>query len=593
MSEPKSNYVDHVMSLLGLRKEADEDQPAVPSRPAIHRQPENATTEKISVSQSQRDGEVFDQRLEEFVAQVGSGGSLVTGRVHMINVDKVREHLGDRWPKFAERVHETIKAELKIRLSSRDMFRRMGDDSYVIVFGDCPEAEARLKIALLSEQILEKLLGEEDAKDLRFLGVQRLVTKADGSVAVEALESTDALVAMLDEAQRAGEQASTFDYSDVAAGRRALTPEEVARLMGEVDRELASLENDAIGSGSPVVKIDRLQGLLRQLTGLEDAMRAKMPAFVPTEDKNKAKEFLAKIDNVKSTLEKIKEMKGRAEQRIVFLYDRDPTTAEQPNSEISLKVDFSYQPMWNAPSNKVAVYVCTAMLRDGDGKALKLAGVGKDQEADVFAIVDRLALRKVKEDLDVAVAQGIPNIVMVPVQFSTLHRHSSRISLLELCSHLPEMQKNVLSWEIVGSHNESWSLQLKSVIKPIIPYGRAIFLRIANLQTDFSGVRRNLPYLRAAGVHAVGVDISTLHGSEADKLQLLDKLAELTEKSGLKCYGHGFHSLSMTICAVCMGYQSISGPAIAEPTQRPEGVRATEMENVYGRGLFKDVAQSG
>jgi hypothetical protein len=286
-------------------------------------------------------------------------------------------------------------------------------------------------------------------------------------------------------------------------------------------------------------------------------------------------------------------MKGRAERQIVILYDREPAAAEQPNSEISLKVDFAYQPMWNAPSNKVAIYVCNAMLRDGDGRALKLANVGKDQEADVFAIVDRLALRKVKEDLDVAVAKGIPNIIMVPVHFSTLHRHGSRISFMELCSQLPEKQRKVLSWEIVGSHHESWSLQLKSVIKPIIPFGRVIFLRIANLQTDFPGIRRNLPYLRAAGVLGVGVDISTLRGPEAEKLRLLENISELAEKTGLKCYGHGFHSLSMTISAVCMGYQNISGLAVAEPTQRPEGIRESEMENIYGRGLFKDAAQSG
>jgi len=60
--------------------------------------------------------------------------------------------------------------------------------------------------------------------------------------------------------------------------------------------------------------------------------------------------------------------------------------------------------------------------------------------------------------------------------------------------------------------------------------------------------------------------------------------------NGLKCYGHDFHSLSMTICALCMGYQDFLGPAIAGATPRPEGIRASEMGNIYGRGLFKGVA---
>ena len=149
MSEQKSKYVEQVMSLFGLRREADSGVQTVSSHSTTHSGAGAAKSIKTGATERQKDEDIFDKRLEDFISRRSPGDRLVTGRVHMINIEQVRERLGDRWPRFAERVHEVIKAELKIRLCSRDFFRRVGDDSSVIVFGDCSEAEARLKVALL------------------------------------------------------------------------------------------------------------------------------------------------------------------------------------------------------------------------------------------------------------------------------------------------------------------------------------------------------------------------------------------------------------------------------------------------------------
>lgn len=587
MNDQSGKYVDHVMSFFGLRKEAEPDaDSSAPHAPSVRNGQFDVRIPRKAANTPDPDRTKFDARLEEFGEQLRSGGSLVAGRIHMVNLDKIRERLGDRWPKFAKRVHETVKTELKIRLSPRDFFRQVGEETYVIVFGDCSEVEARLKISLLSEQILEKLLGEAEAKDIEALGVQKLVAKADGSVAGEALENVDALVGMLDEVQRNGEGPSTFSCADVAAGRRALTQEEVDKLIEDVDAELDDFERDDGQSGAPIIKIDRLQALMRQLETIEEGMRVKVPAFSSEDANGDDLDSGARAKKVKPILKRVQKARGRAERQIVFLYDRAPDGVDQSSPEVSFKVEFQYLPMWHTMSNMVAVHVCQPVLRDEAGKAVRDGELEGNGKAEVQKIVDRLTLRKVRDDLTKAIEAGSPNIMIAPVHFATLHHNASQISFLDLCRELSENHRRMLGWEIFGSHPESWSLQLKPVIEAIQPFGRAIFVKIDNTQADLPGLRRNLPYLQSAGVNAVCVDVSTLYGSEVEKLQFLEQLAEWAEQSGLKFYGHGFDTLSMTISAVCMGYYSVSGPAIAATTQRPVGVRKNKMENIYGRMLF-------
>ena len=585
MGDELTKYVDHVMSMLGLRPAEDH---AVSSLVATDlRSPDIGPAKAAAESPQQDDEEPFEARLKAFVAQRGTCDSLLAGRVHLINVGKVRERLGERWPRFAERVHEVIRTELRIRLGPQDLFRKVGSECYVIVFNNCSEAEARLKVALLSEQILEVLLGDAEAKDLQSLGVQRLVTKADGTIATEALNSTEALMAMLDEAERAGTKPETFDYKEFSSGRRALTAEEVARLLDTFDFELMELEKMPAEAAAEATSSVQIHDLIRQLKVLEDGVRTRVPDFMPNGRREQLENCLSHVQDATPILQKIGVVLERAKRQRALAYDRGLTIENRENTAFSVNVDISYQPMWHAPTQRIGIYICNGELHDSNGRPLKLKGLSRDQEADIHTFVDRCAVRRTRKDMDTATEKGLQSVIMVPVHYSTLQRHSSQVGFLELCSHLPVAQRMLLSWEILGAQVRSWRHQIKPTIEAIKPFGRAVFLRIGNLQGHFSAVQRNLPYLRGAGVHAVGVDIAGLHGREAEKLRLLEDLAELAEKSGLRCYGHGFQSLSMTICAVCMGYQNVSGPAIAGPTLRPAGIRATDMENIYGRGLYQ------
>ncbi|WP_299615992.1 hypothetical protein [Pelagibius sp.] len=558
---------------------------ASPSKP-LYEQPSPAEETAAAKAPDESSRTQFEGWLKHLADTKEPQEGVVAGRVLLLDTDALQERMGDRWPRFADRVHHVIRMELKAHLGPSDLFTRNQNGSYVIVFNNCSEVEARLKAAMISEQILETLLGEDEAKDLETLGIQRLVAKADGSVAAEALESTDTLVAMLDEAEERTGGSSTFTAAEAAAGSRALTPEEVSYLLGEIEHEFDQLELNGDNPEGLAATVGRYGKLLDQLHEIEDSMLIKAPAFgvglEPVAD-DQANRSSGPVNPV---LARVGLAIQHAERQIDRFRVSDATVSDPSTGGAAPKVEFVCRPMWHAQSNKIGVYLTEAVVVSGDGTPLNINGMDSNQEASVLAVVDRLALRKVRRDLAEVAAKGISSITMVPIHLSTLLRHRSREDYLKLCSHLPDNARNALCWEIVDADARTWTPQMKAAIGPLKPFGRAVFLRIADPQANMPVVRRNLHCLRAAEVQAIGVDVSTLRGTEAEVFRLLEEIAELAETNGMTCYGRGFRSLSMTISAVCMGYQLIAGQAIADPVPHPECLHTTAMEDIYGRDLF-------
>ena len=157
--------------------------------------------------------------------------------------------------------------------------------------------------------------------------------------------------------------------------------------------------------------------------------------------------------------------------------------------------------------------------------------------------------------------------------------------LVDLCRHIRPSLRTHLIWEIVGADVGSWSLQLSELAQVIMPFGKAVFLRLENSQANLSRIAQEMRWIASAGIRSVGVDAAELSGSETEKLHLLDSLIDLADRYGLKCYGLGLDSVSLTMCAVCMGYQHVSGSAVGGPVSEPGGIRPTAMDSIYGRIL--------
>lgn len=586
MSESDGGYLEHLMSLFRSGDKARADVEGVrqdaPGQPKV--QP--ATQPALEPKSQDPDRQAFEESLKTIAARREPSDAVVAGKVHLIHLDKVRQRMGAKWPRYADRVHGHIKAELKNRLTQHDHFTQVNADTYAVVFGGCLEMEARLKMALLAEQILEKLFGEAEAKDLDILGVETLVTQADGRVASEALESVESLVELLDQAEVTDLDPNTHRYRAAANGERSLTPQEVAELLGEVDNHLKASKECPGGSGSIEFRVDRLRGLVRHLECLEGLIAAQDQSPGSEPPHRRGFDPCAWAEIKKPSLEAIRQIKSRAEQQIAFVYEQEPTSETNSADEDALVgIEFRYVPMWHALTRKAGIYLCQADIDMPGGDAWQASSDAPYVEAEILGIIDRLTLRRARQDLQESHALAHLNIVAVPIHFSTLDRHGSRRRMVELCSNIPEELRNLLIWEIRGAHVDTWGSRLAEIAGPIQQFGRAVFLQLDGAQDNYHEIRRNLRHLRPAGIREIGLDVRRLPGPETVQFGFLERLAADATAHGLRCYGHGFESMSLTICAVGLGFQHVSGPAVAEPTARPAGIQPTSLDAIYSRTI--------
>lgn len=133
--------------------------------------------------------EVFLHRLRNVLS---NNADVISGRLHMIGLEKVKPSFGTRWPQVAEKAHEIAKLAIERRLTSQDLYTRFGDLSYLVVFGNLGQAEAQVKCALIAREIAEKLLGTQAAAKL--MQVSFVTMQKNGELIFQDVGDLDALV---------------------------------------------------------------------------------------------------------------------------------------------------------------------------------------------------------------------------------------------------------------------------------------------------------------------------------------------------------------------------------------------------------------
>lgn len=172
---------------------SDADHPAAPAAPAAP---------ATSGSMANADGglvlsrEEFEHHLKSF-ARSDPQAAPLAGRVNFIGLSKIREKLGDRWGRVAERADEITRRAIERRLTAADVYTRYKELHYLIIFAHLPREQAQLKCALIAEEITKRLLGEDIAPDL--LEVKTMISALGDALELEDVPRIESLAARLAE----------------------------------------------------------------------------------------------------------------------------------------------------------------------------------------------------------------------------------------------------------------------------------------------------------------------------------------------------------------------------------------------------------
>jgi hypothetical protein len=88
--------------------------------------------------------------------------------LHLVGLDALRETLGERWKRVADRVRTLTEHLIAGATRPNDFWFRYGEEHYVILFADLSHDAARLACATLVEQLHVMLLGEPDLSRISF-----------------------------------------------------------------------------------------------------------------------------------------------------------------------------------------------------------------------------------------------------------------------------------------------------------------------------------------------------------------------------------------------------------------------------------------
>ena len=140
----------------------------------------------------------FAERIKILLAQSGQT-NLLSGRVNLIGLYKIKERFGASWERVADRADHIARNTIERHLTSGDIYTALHRIAYVVVFARLSPDQAQIKCAIIADEITKALLGE-DGTDL--LTVQTTVKRIDEKFNPESIKPADTGLASLSDSDQ-------------------------------------------------------------------------------------------------------------------------------------------------------------------------------------------------------------------------------------------------------------------------------------------------------------------------------------------------------------------------------------------------------
>ena len=255
--------------------------------------------------------------------------------------------------------------------------------------------------------------------------------------------------------------------------------------------------------------------------------------------------------------------------------DEDEEARENDQSSKLSELQFIFLPMWIVKRNVISTFSCLAVRELPGGELVAgYSALDADADADQIWKLDLLTVGKVQNEFQRLFKNKITAILSIPVHFETLANRKRQEKFVSQCKALPDQLHERVIFEVVDLPSGVPDSRLAQLIGPLKPISRSVLVRLALNSRNFAGYH-------AAGVHAVGFDLSTESGSEREIIGEMEKFVEVANKYSLKTYVHGIRSLSLNTAAISCGFDYLDGHSLASATDQVSGVYRLNLHDLY------------
>lgn len=523
--------------------------------------------------------------LERDLQRISGAQSLIAaGKIQILNIEAIAEHFGNKWPRLAERAHAIIDKILRSHLGSRDISRRYQDFIYIVVFADIDADEARGRMALISEDIREMLVGAEPGLASLDLKTATFAVNGDVSTSDYSVEEVFGILSEMAESvspMADGSPAPSGETDRDEAARKKhhvhMAPlsspqslkdrlEEVkkahAMIQARLDRMDDLQEETAQPSGQQM-----LSDLEAELLRLHERLSRRVPIAKETSTPAgaRARPDVPETSPVALMLMEAENalMQDDAEKRVFF------------SEETDQKLTFSYRPAWHIGAQIIGTHFVLANIHDGKVVRPSSIAFGLRLNEDLLALLDRCLLRRALIDL-MAPENTAKTLVCVAVHFSTLRHMSHRDTLMYLMRSIPQWCREYLVWEVMEAPKDLPRSQVDEIFSLLQSFGHSVIWRTSLLDggpSNLSGTR-----VKIAGLHLKDKLLP-----EERTIELIKKWISVADQLGFNACLRGVTTFNIGLTGVEAGFDRLSGDAVRVPIERLGQVTAFMVDD-FKRG---------
>jgi hypothetical protein len=524
-----------------------------------NRTPCQAIPISVEAAKSGR-GTSTDERLKALL----SHKSLVAaGKLQIIGLEMARDHFGNRWESVAERVYVAVENIIKKRLTSTDVFMRYGDQAnpaYIILFSELSKEQAQFKSALIAEEIMREVLGEELSSET--VAVKTVVTAVDGSLVAEEVDPFEAIMQLLEKeadtleavAPAASEAKSAMPGNAGAAAKRTprVTPG------GHINADAAP-QGMVSGQRGRLVEMNEAERRATDgMTGDAGPAAQGAPRGTPGGHINADAAPQGMVSGQRGRLVEMNEAEPSGSEAT------DGMTRDAP-ADSAEKLSFVYQPVWDIGRGAVLSYRCLpARKTPRQGRLTGYDVLTLDPSVDdPITELDMLVLRQIIQDFGSAHDKGTRLLPVCYVHFDTLSRYESRADYVKICQTMPEQMKCDMVFEVNGVPASPDQMLLSQAVSSIQSYSRAVHGQV------YMGTDR-FDHFRNVGFYALGLAVDKSSCHEIDLIKIMNSFVVGAGGAGFRTFIRGVGSKSLASAAFTAGFDYIDGDAVCPAVATPE-----------------------